>query len=581
MRKILLVLILLTVSFYLSCSSGCDDKKEQRKTSQRTSTLPWVKDITIPPLRTVSVTDVTTLKAAITAAVAGDWIELAGGTYATGQLVLTKSGTAANPIVIKPKKDAHAIVHGNFKMTGAHTYVRDLEITNGAMGFIGVEVQCNNCGVINNVIHHNNGQVGLFAYNLGANQIIYGNIFYDQKANSNNPHNFYGANDYNTYGMKYVVGNVFLDSVSADLDPSSPTPPTFNVHVYTEGGLISGFHLENNVASNGRFLMGGLNKPHHHWVVLRNHFHNAGVQLGYNKPVQSRFEDNVLWKSVADFKFQVGEGETDPSTTDPNTFIRNTLINPPSGRLINYMTAATGQVNGGPKIRSKDIWNDNTYISPIFGASLGANGIFTASLSSFNEWKLWASQRGGVNWDTNSTYSNTAIPTNKQFFIPNDYDQTRGHFVVYNFEGKTTAKLDRAGQFSVYNIKNTFGSPVVSGTDSVNVPLTKEFEVFLVKGGTTPVPEPEPEPCPECPACPDCPPPTVCPECPPPPVCPDPQPCPEPPVCPTCDNTAALQCQTELYQILMDPASNHQQKVRRARVKSLECYEKTEAIGSN
>lgn len=480
------------------------------------------------------VSTVSELNNAIATSQPGHSIEIAGGIYNTGQIILSRAGTAENAIVMKPVAGEHVVINGSIRMNAAHNYIMGLEITGGAnvggVNLIGVEMFCNNCGAINNVIHGINGAPGLMAYNTGANQVIYGNIFYENIPANNNPHNLYVQNDYNTFGYKYIVGNASIDSNIADTLPNGSAAETFNFHAYTQGGFIDGMYVEKNVFSNGRFLIGrdsASAPPQHHQVVKGNYFYNLTPQIGYRNAIQFEFTNNYIGRGG--FKSDWIDSATSAA---PNIFTGNKLVTF-SGQQMAIKTAIGGTV-GTARIKATDIFDDNQYSGP-WRSSLNADGVFHCCDTSYSgHWLPNTAARGGVNWDVNSTYSASTASSLEYFVIENEYDSNRAFLVVYNWPNATSFTFNRAGQFALYNLKDSFGAAIISGVDSASVPLTKEFEVFLIKGGSQPEPEPE------------------------------------------CDPDLILQLATDIWNIRMDQNANHAQRVRRMGRKDLELLQQAE-----
>jgi hypothetical protein len=76
--------------------------------------------------------------------------------------------------------------------------------------------------------------------------------------------------------------------------------------------------------------------------------------------------------------------------------------------------------------------------------------------------------------------------------LPNRYDPSRAHLVIYNWSKAPTVEVD-AGAFAqdgdtleLFDPKNPFGPPVTTATrrnGTIRVPLSGEFAVFLVRAG--------------------------------------------------------------------------------------------------
>src|SRR5262249_36219971 len=203
---------------------------------------------------------------ALASAKPGDLYWLHEGTY-RGLFEPGNDGTEKNPIVFRAAPGESVVIQGVIHANAAFNWFWGLEITDpdGIAAGGGVEMLKPGIHLINNVIHDKFGNVGVGAWQQGKGHILYGNIIYHQIPNSNNPHNLYIQNDYQSFGYKYVVNNMILDANDA-------TPNTYNVHGYTEKGLITGLYFESNIIKNGKFLIGGYNLPAENEVVRKNYF---------------------------------------------------------------------------------------------------------------------------------------------------------------------------------------------------------------------------------------------------------------------------------------------------------------------
>jgi hypothetical protein len=404
------------------------------------------------------------------------------GTY-VGRFRLTRSGTAANPIVFRAIAGERIVIDGAFEITGAHNWVWGFEITDPtgrAAQDSGVAALAPGVHVLNNVVHHQANKNGIGAWNSGAGQVVYGNVIYENGQGPNHPHNIYTQNDFSTYGRKYIVENLILDA--ADVCGGC-----FNFHAYTEGGFIKGFHLEGNVVSNGRFLIGGYNQPADNEVLIGNFFYDSQAQFGYARPTQVEFRSNFLARTTLDIQWYWGDGETVYTQPAPNVFTNNQIILP-AGPHIRFRTSAylsSGRCEGCPRIRSVDVFNNNSYSTP-FSATFFANNSSLGTVD-FNTWKSATSSAGRA-FDANSTV--VAVPSGaKVVLLPNDYEPGRGHLAIFNWSGLDDVTVDLSSvvksgaAFSLYPAKDVYGTPAVSGVYSgpMDVPVSgAEFSVFVV-----------------------------------------------------------------------------------------------------
>ena len=449
---------------------------------------PWIRDF--KTLRTIPVTTPAELNNAVAGAIPGDKIEMAEGLEYTGPIKITRPGSASNAILLTSK--GHSKLNGRVEIRAEHNYALGLEVLGGniaAPWAPGIELFAADCGAINNHVHGINGAVGIFPYNAGARQVVYGNIVHGGiSQGGNNPHNIYTQNDYNAHGLKYFIGNVSIDS-------NKVTSNCYNFHAYTEGGFISGMYLEKNIIAGGKFLIGGFNMPHHHEVINQNYFYDCNPLLGYRRSIQYEFTNNVIGRGMFDCRYHPGKGESDPNLAAPNKITGNKFNYFPFTtyqRLINVVSFITGGVQGAPGLRAIDIVNNNEYHGANMGAGINAAGSI-AAVTTIEAWRAACAARGGAAWDKDSTFSTSAGPT-EAFFIANEYDPTRGFLAVYNWQNLNSINFNHLGSIAVHNIYDPYGAPIASGVDTVSIPLSAEFSVFLIKLSTDPGPGPGPAP---------------------------------------------------------------------------------------
>ncbi|HEY7159991.1 MAG TPA: hypothetical protein VH815_01975, partial [Acidobacteriota bacterium] len=430
------------------------------------------------------------LSTAMNSAQPGDLYWLTPGTY-TGQKTFTRDGTASNPIVWRGQSGA--IIAGGIELTAAHNWAWGLEVSdpNGNGNKDGITLYGTGTHAINNIVHDIKGRCGLGAWATGSGQVIYGNIIYKQIPVSNNPHNIYTQNDYATFGWKYFVQNMILDSWDA-------TQSTYNFHAYAQGSFYSGYHVEKNIFRRGKFLIGGTNLPADNEVVKENYYYDSPVLFGWNVPAQVKFTNNYLGLGWLDVKFFWGAGEVVYPIPDQSVVTGNTIIKP-TGQHVQFRTAAymPQWCVGCPMIRSGDTFDNNTYSSPFFATFWANNN--DDGVVDWNTWKT-DTQNAGKAFDTNSSVVTSYA--DKVVVLPNEYEAQRGELAIYNWSLSSTKSVDLSSilpngtDFVVLNPRN-MGTPVYQGTYNgpVNIPTSgKEFLPLLVVGnGTAPPPPPPPD----------------------------------------------------------------------------------------
>ena len=118
---------------------------------------------------------------------------------------------------------------------------------------------------------------------------------------------------------------------------------------------------------------------------------------------------------------------------------------------------------GCPKIRTGDIFDNNTYSSPFtatFWADYNDDGVV--------DWNTWKTdtQNAGNAFDTNSTVV-SSVP-DKTVLLANEYEAQRGELAIYNWSLSSTQTVDLSSilpngtDFVVLDPRN-MGTPVYQG----------------------------------------------------------------------------------------------------------------------
>lgn len=419
------------------------------------------------------------LSSAINSAFPGDLYWLKGGTY-NGLLSLFRHGTSAHPIVFRAVPGDHVVIHGSVDILGAYNWIWGFDITDPGgttAGDSGVRLLAAGAHVINNVIHHHTTKNGIGAWQNGPGHVVYGNTVFA------NGHNIYMQNDFTAHGYKYIVGNMLLDS-------ANQCSGCFNVHGYTQNDMVTGFFLQQNIISNGKFLLGGYNIPADREVVKKNYFYSARTHLGWRRPSQAKFRKNYMVRSLLVLQWFWGDGEVLYNQTKPNEFTKNELYLPQDGiHHIYFVTSAylaEGRCEGCPAIRASDTFNNNKYSTP-FQATFFANNSNLGSVN-MSEWRS-ATGQAGNSFDVNS--SEVPVPTtNKVVVVRNEYEAGRAHIAIFNWEAASDVTVNlssfvaNGSSIKILDPLDAFGTPIYSGT--YNGPVTiptggAEFKAFLVQ----------------------------------------------------------------------------------------------------
>lgn len=436
-----------------------------------------------------TMSDPASLEKAIQESGSGDKIWLLEGEY-RGSFKLTQNGTAEHPIVYRSYNKKRVVISGGFLVTGSHTWIWGLEITDPD----GIhDPDCaiihgagEGLTVINTIIHPERKSEKSTAVALGAwdypGQLYYGNIVY------NGHHNIYTQNDAQK-GLKWFVNNLSINAINLKINTA------YEFHAYAEGGQLSGFRLVGNIFANttidgtsvkGAVLLGGKNQTANKNIVLdSNYFYNSDLTMGYFRPIQSRVINNYVVD--AQFIYEKFWGAGEEKFTDPppihvtgNTFIWYRTEN----AHVRLHTSAYKNIDGEfnrvdrvTPLRTKDIWNFNTY-SPDFMGELVAGGVdLNRDIRSLADWRYYTGKAGN-SFDTGSGVR--ALPSAPEVVvIPNKYEKGRAFIVVYNFGNAAKVRLDlsgvapdRAATFKVYKHNDVYGTVVGSGVYSEPLVLT-------------------------------------------------------------------------------------------------------------
>jgi hypothetical protein len=388
-----------------------------------------------------------------------------------------------------------------------------------------------------------NGSVGICAFSQSGIRVVYGNTVFRTQ------HLTYFQNT--APQELFVVGNTFIE-------PDGEINNQRAIHAYTESANKGEkMRFINNVISGGQALIGGQANSTPYLLIeyLKNLNYKADFSGGYKRPIELKFEENILLKSKLDLGMFWGEGERQyiAGILDPNgnpyctgesclsecsTIKSNVFFNPGQIQL-NIKTAAyypPGTRNEGlPKLRACDVCDLNDYRGGFRNAA-HANNENHVLLQPLDFWKN-KTQTMGNRLDNNSTSTN-ANPDDGFKVILNEYDPTRGTLAVWNFSGSPTVNISLPFNATLHPIKTPYGAPIA------NVPMgafafnqSSEFEVYHFRASSTPDPDPE-----------------------------------------ECDLATAYALAVKIMQDRLDPLTTHQIKVRRMGKTDLQLIECLESI---
>ncbi len=394
----------------------------------------------------------------------GDTIWMRGGLYSAAPVAYNSSltGTAAAPIILKQYPGERATVNGNIAINAPYTWYWGFEVTNtsGARssgqplwecldaypGSVGVKI-------INTILHDCDQGIGFWAGAIDAE--LNGNVIYNvgqAGATRGEGHAIYTQNQ---TGTKHILDNVIFDAFDINMQAYG-SGAAFAQHYDVQGnisfnaGALYGNHVDNFLFAVGS----GLDDI----SFLNNYtYHTPSTNLGYSRLGWEFGGSNVNGTLVANGNYFIGGqyalqmwGWRNASGTG-NVFYSN-------AGLMLELDAVPATVN----------FDKNAY----YGDGLNRLGSNNVGFSG------WAASTG---MDKNSTFS-AGRPTGTWIIVrPNAYEAGRANIAIYNWPLAPTVSVDLSGvlksgdAYSVRDVFNIFGAPLVSGTYSgapVVIPMT-------------------------------------------------------------------------------------------------------------
>lgn len=429
---------------------------------------------------------------------AGDTILIHGGDY-YGNFNCWASGDENNPLVIMPYNNEVVRIIGTgssentLSLNGNWCVVRDLIITQTQRDRVsisnhswpddvnteqGVTLVGRGLKFINNIIHdvYSNGILG--SGSNGVDAEVSGNIIFNTGwIGSENGHG-HGMYLQNNEGTKKTRKNIIFNTYG------------HGIQFYTTGGQqLNGINIEQNIVFNAgapavesglgsmRNMMLGGDAAVDNLVVRENYSYMAdnstgtGMQVGYNSISEScRIEENYIAggnKVFVFYRFKSG-------------VIQNNTIIGDSNELLNsvYFPADVS-------IRGEYNWNLNSYYAD-------EEKFFDANNNKTLDFEGWQNQ---VDVDENSNLKTASAKPNMATVIPNDYQEGRGHVVVYNWENRDEVSVDlgdvltRGETYTVYDVENIF-EPLVTGTyngSGVSIPMNSSKIIQPAGNGVYPI----------------------------------------------------------------------------------------------
>ena len=333
----------------------------------------------------------------------------------------------------------------------------------------------------------------------------YGNLVFNNgwwAPDRGHGHNIYTQNQ---TGTKLYRDNILLNAFG------------YNIQMYgSDQAFLNNFTWEGNMVVNSGTLFGG-GTPVNNLTLRDNLFYKAGAGFGYSNPNNEGvlLTGNYLTNGISLKYFR-------NVTATGNTMLQ--LTHDGQSKIVSA-TMPTG-------VNLTDYqFDQNNY----FKSSWGGDDFWTPGiLYYFSDWQAQG-------FDINGTYTTTVspdfLPTGiKIFFRKNQYDSSRAHIAIYNWDhansvdvlaGDVSQVLSSGDSYELRNVQDYFND-IITGTYSggnLSVPMTghtvakpigydqtlgantfPEFGAFVLiktaSGGGTPTPAPAPTPTPTTPSVP-------------------------------------------------------------------------------
>jgi len=403
---------------------------------------------------------------------AGDTVWLRGGTY-RGPFTSALKGEPGKPIVVRQYPRERATIDCTVSnevalaINGAWAWYWGFEVCNTSTDRVsvrgaGVCVFGENTKCINLAVH--DVGVGFGFWTPAKDAEIYGCLAYNngwQGAPNDRGHG-HGIYAQNAQGTKRIRDNLLFNQFS------------YGLHIYTEGGDISGFDIEGNIAFNNgvltrerrhydNYLVGGL-RPAQRIRFIENmgyHVPDRGgnnLQLGY-----SLIRVGGVARSNGDVTVErnyLAGGAVLCQYWTNVTMVNNTFA----------LAGGSVALEPGPGMNPYS-WNRNHYY-------LTASAPFGFKGHSL-DFKAWKSQTG---CDADSRVDITR-PRGLQVFVrPNAYETNRAAIIVFNWEHAERVMVDPQGvlakgtAFEIRNAQDFYGPPVLKGNyqgQPLPLPMTR------------------------------------------------------------------------------------------------------------
>ena len=385
----------------------------------------------------------------------GDTVWLHGGTY-SGAFVTCLSGTVTDQIVFRQFPGERATIDGTLRADGADLTFWGFEIMQSAPSTYGLQANTDDGRFINLVVH-DAGTEGISFWTPGENAELYGCIVYNNGTHDNLDHGVYVHNE---IGTKLLTNNVFFDNFARGIQ----------VYASSNNSAIRNVLVEGNVSFNNGSISGDVGSRQN--IVISAQVPTSGMTA----------RDNFLYFSPGQNGIQFRLGNVDRSNNQSIVVDSNYAVGGDVGLQMRLQwgqaavrgntlisEAATSIVSTGGN-ESGYQWSGNNYYRDPTAAAWFQND----APYDFAGWKT-ATGLGA------SDQIFATGPSATQVFVrPNKYETGRAFIIIYNFahlasvNADLSAALPMGSPYTIRNVQDVFGAPVVSGTYSggtVSIPM--------------------------------------------------------------------------------------------------------------
>lgn len=411
----------------------------------------------------------------------GDTVWLRGGTY-VGSFQTSLNATSGVPIVFRQYPGERATIDGSLAAGGSNLVFWDFEIMQSRpTAIVDRVLEANTVnGKFVNLVLHDAGFSGVsMAADKGAGVELYGSIIYNNGFRDNIDHGIYAHNA--TPGTKYITDNVFFNNFARGIQVYEGSAALIHdVQVvgnvcFNNGTIATGSSQVNLLISAPATISGMVAtdnflyySPGTDGVQLRLGNYDTSDSAVYNKGID--LESTFAVGGAVGLEMQY---QWESAIVRNNTFVGG---------------SATEVVRtGGPTPGIYD-WSGNTYYRDPGAAAWAQAG----TGYTFEAWKT-ATGLGGADAAIASGPSATQV-----FVRPNAYEAGRAFIVIYNFAHQNPVGVDLSGvltagdHFTIQNVQDVYGAPVVSGTyggGAVSIPMDGVSPPRPI-GRTAPAPAP-------------------------------------------------------------------------------------------